>query len=71
MNFIIEEFSDDSIVLYLRKNENGSVSLVANNGSITNTLLTIKKSGGFARVPYVTLPFIRVNEEGKIEEENL
>ncbi len=71
MNYTVNEVTEDSAVLYLKKNENGNVELLANDGRTTNVILVIKKSGGFARIPFITIPYFNLNEEGKIEEEDL
>ncbi len=73
MKFLInEEYVDDLVVIYLKKNEHdGEVEIWANHGNRANILLTIKTSGGFSRVPYVSIPYFKTDEGGKIEEEEL
>ncbi len=71
MNYTISDVNEDSAVLSLKKNENGNVELLANDGRTTNVILVIKKSGGYARIPFITIPYFNLDEEGKIEEEEL
>ncbi len=73
MRFLInEDFSEDTVVLYLKKNDDdGNIDLMANDGHLTNVLLTIRNYGDFVKIPYVKIPYFRTNEEGEIEEGKL
>ncbi len=70
MRFLIDEEEENTVVLQLQKVQ-GDVEVVAKDGNKTSVLFVIKKNGAFARVEFVSIPYFKLDEEGRIEEEEL